>query len=70
MIFVSPNKKPKEPIKDSCLEFKMAKENVLTGQTKTVNDVGNTKVSMFGKALEPGRVSKISKFSKPAQCTQ
>jgi hypothetical protein len=49
--------------KDSCLDFKLGKDNVLTGKTDTVPETGRTKVSVFGKAMTPGRVSKISKFS-------
>lgn len=36
----------------------------MNGNTETVADVGKTKVSMFGQAMTPGRVSKISKFSR------
>lgn len=50
--------------KDSCLEFKLGKENIMNGKTDTIGEV-NTKVSMFGQAMTPGRVSKISKFSRP-----
>jgi hypothetical protein len=34
----------------------MAKEHVLTGQTKTIGEMATTKVSMLGKALIPGRI--------------
>jgi len=43
----------------------LGKENVVTGKTNTVTEVGPTKVSVFGQAMTPGRVSKISKFSRP-----
>jgi flagella basal body P-ring formation protein FlgA len=37
----------------------------MNGNVTTVADTGKTKVSMFGQAMTPGRVSKISKFSRP-----
>ena len=37
----------------------------MNGNLDTVADVNKTKVSMFGQAMTPGRVSKISKFSRP-----
>lgn len=36
----------------------------MNGNLDTVVDVNKTKVSMFGQAMTPGRVSKISKFSR------
>lgn len=50
--------------KDSCIELKLGKQNVMNGKLETVQDA-KTKVSMFGQAMTPGRVSKISKFSRP-----
>lgn len=32
--------------KDSCIEFKMAKENVFTGKMDTINDTGSTNNSV------------------------
>ena len=47
--------------KDSCVDFKMAKENnVMTGETETVNNV-ETKVSVF-KASDKARKPKVSQF--------
>ncbi len=37
----------------------------MNGKNQTILDVGKTKVSMLGQAMTPGRVSKISKFSRP-----
>lgn len=36
----------------------------MNGNSDTVAEMGKTKVSMFGQAMTPGRVSKISKFSR------
>lgn len=49
--------------KDSCVAFKMGKENVLTGKTETVGDTGSTNNSV-GKRFESVVMPKISKFSK------
>ena len=43
----------------------MGKESVMKGNAETVNSVGTSKVSAFGKSLIPGKISKLSKFSKP-----
>lgn len=62
----SPNMKEREKIsmeKDSCIELKLGKQNIMNGNLETVPDA-KTKVSMFGQAMTPGRVSKISKFSR------
>ncbi len=37
----------------------------MKGNNQTVTNVGKTKVSVFGQAMTPGRISKISKFSRP-----
>jgi hypothetical protein len=42
----------------------MARENVFTGKTDTVGNVGSSKVSAFGSNLFKG-ATKISKFTKP-----
>jgi len=47
--------------KDSCIEFKLGKENILTGKTESVENVGSSKVSV-GKDMLKG-ISKISKFT-------
>jgi hypothetical protein len=47
--------------KDSCIDFKLGKENVLTGKTESVENVASTKVSV-GKDMFKG-VSKTSKFT-------
>lgn len=49
--------------KDSCVAFKMGKENVLTGKTETVGDTGSTNNSV-GKRFESVVMPKVSKFSK------
>ena len=59
--FMPPLKK--ELKRDSCLEFKMAKENILTGKTETVGALGSGKISGFGAGLLKG--FKPSKFVKP-----
>ncbi len=47
--------------KDSCLEFKMGKENVFTGKVETVAETGSTGNSI-GKRFEPVLSPKMSKF--------
>lgn len=47
--------------KDSCIEFKLGKENIMTGKTESVEHVGSTKVSV-GKEMEKG-LGKMSKFT-------
>lgn len=57
-------KQKKEQLKrDSCLEFVMAKDNILTGKTETVGALGSSKISGFGAGLLKG--FKPSKFVKP-----
>lgn len=48
--------------KDSCVAFKMGKENVMTGKTDTVGDTGSTANSV-GKRFESVVMPKISKFN-------
>lgn len=47
--------------KDSCIDFKLGKENILTGKTESVDNYASTKVSM-GHNVFKG-VSKTSKFT-------
>lgn len=60
----SPKGKPKQLEKDSCLEFKMGKENIMKGKTDTVGNMGPTKVSMMSQSVVPARISKVSKFAR------
>ena len=46
--------------KDSCLDFKMGKENVMTGKTETVGNV-ETKVSVM-KNVSQTKKPKVSQF--------
>ena len=46
--------------KDSCLDFKMGKENVMTGKTETVGNV-ETKVSVM-KNVSQMKKPKVSQF--------
>ena len=50
------------------MEFKMAKENMLTGKTETVESLGTAKASSFGAGLLKGL--KPSKFVKPFENRQ
>ena len=47
--------------KDSCIDFKLGKQNILTGKTDSVQNVASTKVSV-GNNIMKG-VSKTSKFT-------
>ena len=58
-------KKDKGLQRDSCLSFKMAKDNVITGKTDTVGSIGSNKVSGFGLGVLKG--FKPSKFVKPEE---
>lgn len=58
-------KQAKDLAKDSCLDFKMGKDNIITGKTETVETVGSVKISGFGATLLKG--FKPSKFVKPAE---
>jgi hypothetical protein len=49
--------------KDSCIDFKMAKDPLITGKTETVGTLGSSKTSGFGIGLLKGL--KASKFAKP-----
>lgn len=51
--------------KDSCIDFKLGKENILTGKTESVENVASTKVSV-GKDMLKG-VGKTSKFTARAK---
>ena len=53
--------KPLRMKKDSCIEFKLGKENIMTGKTESVEHMCSTKVSV-GKEIDKG-VSKMSKFT-------
>lgn len=48
--------------KDSCLDFKMGKENVFTGKVDTLLETGSTSNSV-GKRFESFVSPKASKFS-------
>ena len=58
-------KQAKDLKRDSCLNFVMGKDNILTGKTETVGTVGSAKISGFGAGLLKGL--KVSKFVKPAE---
>jgi hypothetical protein len=47
--------------KDSCIDFKMAKENVFTGKVDNIAESNSTTNSM-GKKFESIIIPKISKF--------
>jgi hypothetical protein len=49
--------------KDSCVEFKMGKENVFTGKVETVTETGSTANSV-GKRFESIISPKMSKFTR------
>lgn len=48
--------------KDSCVDFKMGKENVFTGKVDTIAETGQTNNSV-GKRFESVAMPKASKFS-------
>lgn len=48
--------------KDSCVDFKLGRENVFTGKVDTVSEVASTNNSV-GKRFESVRSPKASKFS-------
>ncbi len=48
--------------KDSCVEFKMGKENVFTGKVDTIAETGSTNNSV-GRKFEPMMTPKMSKFT-------
>jgi calcium-dependent protein kinase len=56
-------KQAKDLKRDSCLNFVMGKDNILTGKTETMGTVGSAKISGFGAGLLKGL--KASKFVKP-----
>lgn len=47
--------------KDSCIDFKLGKENILTGKTESVDNYASTKVSMGNNVIKG--VNKTSKFT-------
>ena len=49
---------------DSCGDFKMGKEAVITGKTDTVGTMNSGKISGFGASLLKG--FRASKFVRPA----
>jgi hypothetical protein len=49
--------------KDSCVDFKMGRENVFTGKVETVQETGSTHLSV-GKRFESMISPKQSKFNK------
>jgi hypothetical protein len=53
-------KQDKNIKKDSCVEFKMGKENAITGKTDTVGTM-DSKLSMM-KASDKSRKPKVSQF--------
>ena len=48
--------------KDSCVEFRMGKENVFTGKVDTIAETGSTNNSV-GRKFEPLMTPKMSKFT-------
>lgn len=48
--------------KDSCVDFHMGKENVVTGKTEEVESLKSNKVSI-SNAASPIRKPKVSQFS-------
>ena len=48
--------------KDSCVDFKMGKENVFTGKVDTIAETNSTNNSV-GKRFESVVMPKVSKFS-------
>ena len=64
-LLTSANKKRKEDRnlkKDSCVEFQMGKENLMTGKTEEVESLRSNKVSI-ANANTPVRKPKVSQFS-------
>jgi len=55
--------KDKTVLRDSCVMFKMGKDNIMNGKTETVGTIGTQKISGFGAGLLQG--IKVSKFMKP-----
>lgn len=48
--------------KDSCVDFHMAKENIVTGKTEEVDSMKSNKISI-ANAASPIRKPKVSQFS-------
>ena len=49
--------------KDSCVDFKMGKENVLTGKVDTIAETASSNANSVGKRFESVAMPKVSKFS-------
>lgn len=50
--------------KDSCVDFKMGKENVFTGKVDTIAETASSNANSVGKRFESVAMPKVSKFSK------
>lgn len=59
----SSRKQDKMIKKDSCVDFKMGKENVFTGKVETVGEMGSMANNSAGKRFESVVMPKVSKFS-------
>lgn len=49
--------------KDSCVDFKMGKENVFTGKVETIAETVSSNNNSVGKRFESVAMPKVSKFS-------
>ena len=49
--------------KDSCVEFKIAKENMMTGKTEAIEKNTREKISGFNHEYTTAKKPKISQFS-------
>jgi hypothetical protein len=49
--------------KDSCVDFKMGKENVFTGKVDTIAETASSNANSVGKRFESVPLPKVSKFS-------
>lgn len=47
--------------KDSCIDFKLGKENVMNGKTESVEQIGSTKVSMGNNLFQAVKPSKFTR---------
>jgi hypothetical protein len=61
-LILSSNPDRKLTKKDSCVEFKMGKENVFTGKVDTVTETGST-CNSVGRKFESVMMPKMSKFT-------
>lgn len=50
--------------KDSCIEFKLGKQNILTGKTQSIDNVASTKVSMGNQMVKGIKASKFTTRGK------